>query len=157
MSSYESDRRRLLRVLLSLPVGYIASCSNVPNEDAGDELSAVESLRLLIRLLGPWPDPAGPVGDRIAERFLAAPHLKGKFLPGSSRVVQRVAGRFVGAARPFAEVDLVPLEPGERALLLELATELYSLNEIQCLAANQPPFGECQTDGTWHTQAPTEP
>ncbi len=141
---------------MSLPVGYAAACSNATdNSPSGPApLSAEESLSALILLLGPWPDPAGPVGERFVERFLAAPHLVGKFLPGSSGVVQRVARRFGEVTTPLRKVDLLPLAADERTLLLKLATELYSLTEIQRLAANQPPYGECQTDGTWHTRAP---
>ena len=158
MSTYESDRRRLLRVLLSLPVGYTAGCSNVTDNSLSGpaELSPEESLSALILLLGPWPDPAGRVGERFVERFLAAPHLVGKFLPDSSGVVQRVARRFGDVPTPLMEVDLLPLAADEHTLLVKLARELYSLTEIQRLAANQPPYGECQTDGTWHTRAPTE-
>ena len=158
MSTYESDRRRLLRVLLSLPVGYAAGCSNATdNSPSGPaQLSAAESLSALILLLGPWPDPAGRVGERFVERFLAAPHLLGKFLPDSSGVVQHVARRFGEITTPLRKVDLLPLAADERTLLVKLARELYSLTEIQRLAANQPPYGECQTDGTWHTRAPVE-
>lgn len=150
MSTYESDRRRLLRVLLSLPVGYAAACNNAP-----DHLSPEESLSSLILLLGPWPDPPGRDGERFAERFLAAPHLVGQFLPDSSGVAQRLACRFDRTTTPPSEVDLVPLAADERELLVTLAAQLYSLTEIQRLAAGQPPYGECQTDGTWHTQAPS--
>lgn len=149
MSSHESGRRRLLRALLALPVGYAASCTSTR-----EYRSPEESLTTLILLLGPWQDPPGRDGERFAERFLAAPHLAGQFLPGASDVVQRVASRFDTPVAPSNEVDLVPLASDERELLLKLAAQLYSLNEIQCLAAGQPPFGECQDDGTWHTRAP---
>lgn len=77
-------------------------------------------------------------------------------LPDSGEVLQRVARRFAEMIPPLSEVELLPLAPDERTLLLKLATELYSLTEIQRLAANQPPYGECQTDGTWHTRSPAE-
>lgn len=158
MSTYESDRRRLVRVLLSLPVGYAAGCCNATDNSLSGsaQLRREESLIALILLLGPWPDPAGPVGERFVERFLAAPHLLRKFLPDSNGVVQRVARRFGEVSAPLRKVDLLPLGADERALLVKLATELYSLTEIQRLAANQPPYGECPTDGTWHTRAPVE-
>ena len=88
------------------------------------------------------------------ERFLAAPHLMGKFLPEFDGVLQRLATRFSEETSVSSEVELVPLAADERTLLLKIASELYSLTEIQRLAAGQPPYGECQTDGTWHTQAP---
>lgn len=149
MSTYDSDRRRLLRALMALPVGYAASCAQAP-----EYASPEESLSTLILLLGPWPDPPGDDGERFAKRFLAAPQLVGQFLPEASEVVQRVARRFDRPSVPVSEVDLVPLAPDERELLVTLATQLYSLLEIQRVAAGQPPYGECQNDGTWHTRAP---
>ena len=118
--------------------------------------SPEKSLTMLVLLLGPWPDPPGPVGERFAERFLAAPHLAGQFLPDSADVVQRVARRFDAIKAPLSEVDLLPLEPEERTLLMKLVTQLYSLTEIHRLATNQPPYGKCQNDGTWHTQPPVK-
>lgn len=149
MSPYDSDRRRLLRALLALPVGYAASCTKAP-----EYASPEESLSTLILLLGPWPDPPSGDGERFAKQFLAAPHLVGQFLPEASSVVQRIASRFDGASVSLSEVDLVPLAADERELLVTLATQLYSLNEIQRLAAGQPPYGECQNNGAWHTRAP---
>jgi len=151
MSTYESERRRLLRALLALPIGYATGCRS---ESDTPSLSPEESLASLILLLGPWPDPPGPDGDRFVARFMDAPYLVGKFLPGASEVIQRLAARFENASTPEPNIDLTPLSEDERALLLTLARELYSLNEIQRLAANQPPYGECQDDGTWHTQPP---
>jgi len=82
MSTHESDRRRLLRILLSLPVGFAAGCTTATDDSRADapKLSPEESLTMLVLLLGPWPEPPGRVGQRFAERFLAAPHLAGQFL-----------------------------------------------------------------------------
>jgi len=150
------ERRELLKVLLTLPVGLTVGC-DLGGPDSADRsplLSPEESLTRLIQLLGPWSESERRATERFAERFLASQYAVGNFLPGSSELIRSLAGRFPADAIGFREVDLNGLPPEERELLLTLVKQLYSFVEVRFLVSGEPPWGECPEDRLRHTQAP---
>jgi hypothetical protein len=155
MKNWHPERRELLRLLASLPVG-LAVGSDLEQEAAAEAAltSAEESLAALIRLLGPWPDSERRVAERFARRFLEAPHAVAPYLPDAAEVGQSLARRFRGEPSALKEVDLRELPDAERELLLRLVKQLYSFIEVRFLVAGDPPYGECQSDRMLHTRAP---
>ncbi len=156
MKDYDLKRRKLLRLLMSLPVGIAVGCDLEPR-DAGPQtppLSPEESLRKLVLALGPWSDTDKTAAERFARRFLAAEHMASPYLPGASEVVQSLASRFPAEAIAWKEINLQNLPAKERELLLKLVKQLYSLIEVRFLVCNEPQYGSCQTDRMMHTRAP---
>ena len=151
------ERRELLKLLLTLPVGLTVGCEfgGPESADRSPLLSPEESLTRLIQLLGPWSESERRATERFAERFLTAQHAVGPFLPDSIELVQSLASWFPADAIGFREVDLNGLPQEERDLLLTLVKQLYSFVEVRFLVSGEPPWGECPEDRLRHTQAPT--
>jgi len=153
---HDLERRELLKLLVTLPVGLTVGCQlgGPESADRSTLLSPEESLSRLIQLLGPWPEAERRAAERFAERFLAAPHAVGPYLPGSSELVQSLAGRFPAEVFGIQEIVLEDLSPPERELLLNLVRQIYSLIEVRFHVAGEPAWGLCPEDRLRHTLAP---
>jgi len=150
------ERREVLKVLLTLPVGLTVGCE-LGGPESADSLplpSPEDSLTRLIQLLGPWSEAESGATERFAERYLTAQHAVGTLFPGSSELIRSLASRFPADAIGVREVDLNGLPPEERELLLTLVKQLYNFVEVRFLVSGEPPWGECPEDRLHHTQAP---
>lgn len=158
MKRHEIERRELLRLLASLPIGLAIGCETggpiAPARVAA--LGPRDSLKKLILLLGPWSEADRDAGDDFVRRFLAAESLAGPYLTGSAEVLRSLASRFPDETMAVGEVDLASLPPEERDLLVSLAKQLYSFVEIRFLLSGDPPYGQCQGDPLRHTRAPDQ-
>ncbi len=156
MKRHEIQRRELLRLLASLPIGLAIGCETggpvAPARVAA--LGPRDSLKKLILLLGPWPAADSSAADDFARRFLAAEAVAGPYLTGSGDLLQSLAGRFPDDAMSLGEVDLGSLPPEERDLLISLAKQLYSFVEVRLLLSGDRPYGQCQGDPLRHTRVP---
>lgn len=155
MKSWKEDRRDFLKLLAALPVVYVLGCETGEAPPGGRTQlpSAEESLRKLIRLLGPWDDKAA--AENFIERFLGSDATVAPYLPDQGVSIQALAGRFPDGVGPLDTVDLEGVPEAERELLLELARQLYSFIEIRFLVSKEPPWGECRPqDRLRYTRAP---
>lgn len=155
MKGWEQDRRDFLKLLAALPVVYVFGCEagEAPPAGRAQLPGADDSLRKLIRLLGPWDDARR--ADDFVRRFLGAESAVGPYLPDRGLSIQRLAGRFPDSAAPLDTVSLGEIPEPERELLLELTRQLYSFIEVRFLISKEPPWGECQPrDPLRYTRAP---
>ena len=157
MNKYDAKRRKLLKLVISLPLGLAVGCEPAQRGSTVQQLllDPEESLEKLILLLGPWSATDREQGEDFARRFLGARHAGGLYLPGSSELVQSLASRFSNGAMAIREINIRNLPGEEQALLMQLVSQLYSLIEVRFLASNDPPWGVCQVDRLRHTRAPT--
>lgn len=153
---WDLERRELLRLLLTLPLGAAVACRIESPESAGRSalVSPEESLSKLIQAVGPWSAEQSMEAERFTKRFLAAQHLASPYLAGSSELIQSLASRFPADAIGLGEVDLGTLPFEERELLLAVVKQLYSLVEIRFLVAGEPQWGVCPEDRLRHTRPP---
>ena len=147
--SYELRRREFIQVLMSLPVGYVAAACAVERRTPGQM-----ALGKLVLALGPWPPEEGARADEFVGRFLAADHIVGLYLPGSSSTILSLARRFPDGAMAVGAVDLEVLTPEERDLVVELTQQVYSLVEVRFYVASEPRWGECLGERTSYTRPP---
>ena len=157
MKEHDPKRRQFLRVLISLPTGFVIGWDLERHKSTvhAGPLNPEESLKKLILLLGPWPFTDREKAEDFARRFLKAKHAVGSYLPGSSKLVQSLAGRFPADTVAIREINLQNLPTKERELLMNLVKQLYSFIEVRFYVSDEPPWGECQDDTTRHTRAPT--
>ncbi|NIS60151.1 MAG: hypothetical protein GTO13_05425 [Proteobacteria bacterium] len=157
MKDCDPKRRQFLRLLISLPMGSVIGWNLDRYESLAyaRTLTPEESLKKLILLLGPWPITDNKKAEDFARRFLKSKHAVGPYLPVSSKLVQSLASRFSDGTLAIKEIDLRSLPAKEKELLMKLVGHLYSLIEVRFDVSNWPPYGECQDDPTWYTQAPT--
>ncbi|MCP4204436.1 MAG: hypothetical protein GY769_21200 [bacterium] len=142
MSRSEWKRRDFLKLMMTLPVGYALGCA------VETRTPAQESLGRLVLALGPWSQGERERAQEFAERFLAAEHLVGLYLPESSGVIRSLAQRFPKGAMAVGELELGALPSEERELAVELVQQLYSLIEVRFEISNEPRWGECQGERT---------
>ncbi len=148
MKNQEHERREFLRLLAALPVVLAVGC-----EGKQATLDADESLRKLIRLLGPWKDRAAAAD--FTRRFLGAESAVAPYLPDGGRSLQLLAARFPDDAMAVETADLTGVSEQERNVLLALTGQLYSLVEVRFLVSGEPPWGECGSgDPLRYTRAP---
>ncbi len=157
MNKYDARRRKLLKLVISVPLGFAFGCKPTQAGPAAEQplLGPEESLEKLILLLGPWSATDRERGEDFARRFIGASHTGGLYLPGSSALVQSLASRFSNDAMAIREINIRNLPGEEQALLMQLVSQIYSLIEVRFLASNDPPWGVCQLDRLRHTRAPT--
>ncbi len=157
MKKHDAERRELLRLVVSAPLGFAVGCESVHLAPTVQLplLGPEASLEKLILLLGPWSTTNREEGEDFARRFLGASHAGGLYLPGASEAVQSLASRFPNGAMAIREIDLRSLPGEEQALLMQLVRQLYSLIEVRFLASNDPLWGVCQGDRLLHIRAPT--
>ncbi len=155
MIDRSTDRRKFLKVLISLPLALTFGYRPRLVESAVQKtsLNPEESLKKLIVLFGPWSRAKKKEAEDFAARFLKAKHAVIPYLPGSSGFIQRLASLFP-EIRSVDEINLGSLHPDERRVLMQLVKQLYSMIEVRFVAANEPPWGECQVDRLRHTRAP---
>ena len=147
MKSWEKDRRDFLKLLASLPVVYVMGCETgrTPTEDELTTTGADESMRKLIRLLGPWDDRV--TAEDFIRRFLGSEPAVAAYLPDRGELIQSLAGHLPDGPLPLETINLEGIPEPERELLLELTKQLYSFIEIRFLVSKEPPWGECQPQG----------
>jgi hypothetical protein len=150
-------RRQFLRFLMSLPMAFTLGAEGSGWAAQAAPLTPQESLKKLVRVLGPWGGTNKEKAEDFAKRFVGAEHAVGPYLPRSSRVVQSLAGRFPPDAMAIKEINLRNVPPKERELLIELVKQIYSLTDVRFLVSNEPPRGQCLGDQTRHTRPPTSP
>ncbi len=157
MNKFDAKRRKLLKLVISIPLGFAAGCEPAKHAPTVKQpfLDPEESLEKLILLLGPWSTTDREQGEDFARRFLGASHGGGLYLPGSRELVQSLASRFSNGATAIREINIQNLPGEEQALLMKLVSQLYSLIEVRFLASNDPPWGACQVDSLRYTRAPT--
>ncbi len=157
MNKYDAERRKLLKLVISVPLGFAVGCEPAQNGPTVQQslLDPEESLEKLILLLGPWSATDRQQGEDFARRFLGASHGGGLYLPGSRELVQSLASRFSDGAMAIREINIRNLPGEEQALLMQLVSQIYSLIEVRFLVSNDPPWGVCQVDRLRHTRAPT--
>jgi hypothetical protein len=158
MKRHEIERRELLRLLASLPIGLAIGCGTGESiaPARGAPLSPRDSLRKLVLLLGPWSDTDRGAADDFVRRFLAAEPVADPYLTGSAALLQSLASRFPDGTMALQEVDLGSLPPEDRDLLIALAKQLYSFVEVRFLLSGDRPYGQCQGDPLRHTRAPAQ-
>jgi len=157
MKKSNARRRRLLKLVITAPLGFIFGWefTQAGHAEAQALLDPEASLHKLILLLGPWSTADRERGEDFAKRFVQASHTGGLYLPGSGALVQSLASRFPDGAMAISEINMRNLPGEEQALLLQLVGHIYSLIEVRFLACNDPPWGACQADRLRHTRAPT--
>ena len=157
MDKYNARRRRLLKLVVSLPLGFIFGWELTRAGSAAEQLflNPEASLQKLILLLGPWSTTDRGRGEDLARRFVRSNRVSGLYLRESGKLVQSLAGRFPDGAMAISEINIQNLPQEEQALLLQLVSQIYSLIEVRFLACNDPPWGTCQADRLRHTRAPT--
>jgi hypothetical protein len=148
MKDYDPKRRQFLRVLISLPTGFVIGwdLERYKSIVHAHALNPEESLKKLILLLGPWPVTEKEKAEDFARRFLKAKHAVGPYLPGSSQLVQSLASRFPDGTLAIKEINLRSLPAKEQELLMKLVKQLYSFIEVRFYVSNEPPWGECHGD-----------
>ena len=148
MSGSEWKRRQFVKVLMSLPLGYALGCT------VASRTPVQESLGKLVLALGPWSVDDRERAEEFVERFLAAEHLVGFYLPEWSGVIQTQARRFPDGAMSVGEIDLAVLSAEEREFIVQFVQQLYSLIEVRFDVSNEPRWGECLGERTRYTQVP---
>ena len=156
MKDHELKRRELLAILASLPIGVLISCESEPRvlPAVAPLLSPEESLRKLILLVGPWPETDKREAEDFSRRFLQAKQAAGPYLERSGELIRGLASRFPDGTVAVSGVELRGLPEPERALLVNLVKQVYSLVEVRFRVCDEPPFGECQEDRLRYTRAP---
>lgn len=148
MSGSVWKRREFVKVLMSLPLGYALGCTLF------ERTPVQESLGKLVLALGPWTIDDRERAEEFVERFLAAEHLVGLYLPEWNGAILTLARRFPDGAMAVREVDLAALSAEEREFAVQLVQQLYSLIEVRFDIANEPRWGECLGERRRYTQAP---
>jgi hypothetical protein len=111
-----------------------------------------DDLRHLILVIGPWSAAAQDQADRIIVRYLTEDRMK-RFA-GDAAAFAGLATRFADHAPAAESIDLAELPPPERAALVALTSDLYSVPQVRFAVADAPPAGQCMADPLWHTKAP---
>ena len=85
MKKFNTKRRKLLKLVISVPLGFIFGWEFTRAGHAAEQtlLDPEASLHKLILLLGPWSTTDGERGEDLAKRFVQASHTGGLYLPGS--------------------------------------------------------------------------
>lgn len=156
MNSFCPERRRFLGILVSMPVAFSLGCAMKGGTPKAHPAltSPEESLNKLILAAGPWTSEEREKADNFVRRFLAAEGAASPYLPSHGKVLQTLAGRFPAGTFALKEIDLKPLSPEERELLLKLVEQLYNYVEVRFFVSHDPPWGECQPDRMRYTRSP---
>lgn len=144
------DRREFLKVLAALPAVYSLSCDAPPTDSI--LLSPDESLRKLIRLIGPWSDSLK--ADEFIGRFIGAEDIVATYIPDLSLTLQVLADRFPDDGISIERVEFEKIPEEEKDLLIRLTKQLYSFIEVRFLVSGEPPWGECHSDYSRYTRSP---
>jgi len=142
-------RRRFViqcsKLLAFIPLAGVVSCVGE------SKLSAEESLKRLVYIIGPWSIEDQSLAEDFANRFLATDYAK-DYLPGSINLIQSLSKQISKETTNVKEIDLggIPIE--EQELLITLSKQLYSFVEVRFYVSGEPPWGVCQGDPKWHTR-----
>lgn len=144
-------RRRFViqssKLLAFIPLAGVVSCVGE------SKLSAEESLKRLVYIIGPWSIEDQSLAEDFANRFLATDYAK-DYLPGSINLIQSLSKQISKETTKVKEIDLGKLPLEEQDLIKTLSKQLYSFVEVRFYVSNEPPWGECQGDPKWHTRIP---
>ncbi len=148
------DRREFLKLLSSLPIVIAIGCGSESEKAAikGPLLSPEESLKKLIRILGPWSTQEE--AEDFADRFVNSAHAATMNLPESGEAIQTLAARFSNDVLAAKKIGLGNLPAPEKDLLLSLVKQIYSFTEVRFVVCQEPQAGQCQGDISWYTRAP---
>jgi len=148
------DRREFLKFLPSLPIVIAIGCGSEGEKTAvkGPLQSPEESLKKLIRILGPWSTQEE--AQDFADRFVNSAHAATMNLSESGDAIQTLAARFSDDSLTANKVGLRDLPAREKDFLLGLVKQIYSFTEVRFVVCKEPQAGQCQGDISWHTKAP---
>lgn len=135
------------RVLAFIPLAGVISCTGEI------KLSAHESLKRLIFIIGPWPETDQSMAEDFADRFLETPFAE-PYLPKSVSLVQSLYKQMTKETTAVMEIDIARLPAEEQEILVALSKQLYSFVEVRFYISNEPPWGQCQGNPKWHTRIP---
>lgn len=144
-------RRRFViqcsKVLAFVPLAGVIGCVEET------KLSAEESLKRLVYIIGPWSLEDQSMAEDFANRFLATDYAK-EYLPKSVDLIQSLSKQIAKESEEVKEIDLNNLPKEEQEVLITLTKQLYSFVEIRFYTSNEPSWGHCQGDPKWHTRTP---
>ena len=150
------DRRRSLKVLASVPAGFLVGFNSTLKATAilASDLTPSQTLKKLIIMLGPWSTQQKRDAEDFANRFLRAKHMVKPFLPESAVLLQNIANHFSNDNRVLKEINLEEFSTKEQKLLSQLVSQLYNLKEIRYLTSNEQPYGICQSNPISYIKIP---
>ena len=153
---HDTNRRLVLGGLISLPMAFAAWRHRhlFGYAHAASPQNPEASLKKLVLALGPWDDADRNVAEEFASRFVASPYGVGRYPPDAGKLFQSLASRIPVASIAMNEISLSDLPSKERELLTALVTQLYSFVEARFVTLDEPPWGACLNDRTWHTRVP---
>ncbi len=144
-------RRRFViqssRLLAFIPLAGVLSCAEE------SKLSAEESLKRLIYIVGPWTLEDHSIAEDFTNRFLITDFAK-EYLPKSVDLIESLSKQIAKESAEVKEIDLGKLPLEEQDLIMTLSKQLYSFVEVRFYVSNEPPWGACQGDPKWHTRIP---
>ncbi|HEU4731361.1 MAG TPA: hypothetical protein VFT22_25885 [Kofleriaceae bacterium] len=111
-----------------------------------------DDLRHLVRVIGPWPAAASAQAEAILPRYLSDDRVK-RFEPDRAALAQ-LATRFADHPPAAESIELAGLPAAERAALLALTADLYSVMQVRFAVAGMPEPGECMGDPAWQAWVP---
>ncbi len=135
------------RLLAFIPLSGLISCVEE------SKLSAEESLKRLIYIVGPWTLEDHSIAEDFTNRFLITDFAK-EYLPKSVDLIQSLSKQIPKEPAVVKEIDLNNLPKEGKELLVTLTKKLYSLVEIRFYASNEPTCGACLGNPNWHTRIP---
>jgi len=153
MAMENLPRRRFIiqssKLLAFIPFAGVISCSS----DADYKLSAEESLKRLIYIIGPWTLKDQSMAEDFAIRFIATDFAK-QYLPKSVNLIQSISKQISNETMAVKEIDLGNMPKEEKKSLVTLTKQIYSFVEVRFYVSNEPPWGQCQGNPKWHTRIP---
>lgn len=114
--------------------------------------SLVDDLARLVRVIGPWPAAATDQADAFYARYLTDERLR-RFAPAGPALAA-LATRFAELPPACETIPLAGLPSDERAALIALTSDLYSIMQVRFAVAGLPPPGVCVNDPAWQTWVP---
>jgi hypothetical protein len=157
MTDHDPRRRQLLQLLATAPLACALGC----DLDRGKQTAktsastAEESLKRLIRHLGPWTPAQKRGADDFAVRFVNSELFGGSYLPESAELIQSLANRLPTDVMAAGKINLGELPVKERELLVQLVEQIYSFVEVRFQMSDQLPFGQCLGNRKAYTKPPS--
>lgn len=154
MKTNKLTRRRFInlgtKTIAFIPVMNSMSC--LPNQNS--VLNAEDSLKRILRIIGPWEAKDQSIADNFISRFLKSVMNTEPYLADSAEIVQNMASRLPNDQLKEVKIELYEIPNTEAILLESLVKHLYSFVEIRNYVINQPQIGICQGSPSWQTLAP---
>ena len=144
-------RRRFViqcsKLLAFIPLAGVVSCVGE------SKLSAEESLKRLIYIVGPWTLEDQSIAEDFTNRFLITDFAK-EYLPKSVDLIQSLSKQISKETTNVKEIDLGGIAIEEQELLITLSKHLDSFVEVRFYVSGEPSWGVCQGNPKWHTRIP---